>query len=221
MKVNIGPHPEWIGPYQIAEKLMFWEDKYDESFHHNEKIHKFGTWLAEDKHGNPSLLAKLCTWVHSKKKRKIKVHIENYDIWNMDHTLAHIALPMLKKLKVAKHGSPFVDDEDVPDELKSTAAPPKENEWDTDDNFHKRWEWVMDEMIHAFEREVDEHWEDAFWKSSPEIDWTEHPEDEGKPTKPLRWAKRGECDWDGLQAENQRIQNGFRLFGKYYSGLWD
>jgi hypothetical protein len=29
------------------------------------------------------------------------------------------------------------------------------------------------------------------------------------------------CDWDGLKLEQERIQNGFRLFGKYYQGLWD
>ena len=52
----------------------------------------------------------------------------------MDHTLAMIIVPMLKQLKETKHGAPFVDDEDVPEELKSTSAPAKENDWDTDDN---------------------------------------------------------------------------------------
>jgi hypothetical protein len=28
-------------------------------------------------------------------------------------------------------------------------------------------------------------------------------------------------DWDGMKAEQTRITNGFRLFGKYYEGLWD
>jgi len=31
--------------------------------------------------------------------RKENVHIHDYDTWNMDHTLALIALPMLKQLK--------------------------------------------------------------------------------------------------------------------------
>jgi hypothetical protein len=52
----------------------------------------------------------------------------------MDHTLSHIVLPMLKQLKKDKHGSPLVDDEDVPEELRSTSAPAKENDWDIDDN---------------------------------------------------------------------------------------
>jgi hypothetical protein len=28
-------------------------------------------------------------------------------------------------------------------------------------------------------------------------------------------------DWDGMKAQQARITNGFRLFGKYYEGLWD
>ena len=31
--------------------------------------------------------------------RKESIHIHDYDTWNMDHTLALIALPMLKQLK--------------------------------------------------------------------------------------------------------------------------
>jgi hypothetical protein len=37
----------------------------------------------------------------------------------------------VETIKKDKHGAPFVDDEDVPEELKSTSAPPKENEYDT------------------------------------------------------------------------------------------
>ena len=29
------------------------------------------------------------------------------------------------------------------------------------------------------------------------------------------------CDWDEIQKVHDRIKNGFRLFGRYYSGLWD
>ena len=95
----------------------------------------------------------------SDKERKISVRIDPHDTWSMYETLAHIIVPMLKQLKTSKHGSPFIDDIDVPDELKSTAAPPTEHEWDTDDNFHKRWEWALSEMIWAFEQLSDENWE--------------------------------------------------------------
>jgi hypothetical protein len=29
------------------------------------------------------------------------------------------------------------------------------------------------------------------------------------------------CDYDGMKVVQERITNGFRLFGKYYEGLWD
>ena len=29
------------------------------------------------------------------------------------------------------------------------------------------------------------------------------------------------CDYDGMNKVNERINNGLRLFGKYYRGLWD
>ena len=27
MKVFIGKHVDWFGPYQLAEKILFWKDK--------------------------------------------------------------------------------------------------------------------------------------------------------------------------------------------------
>lgn len=90
-------------------------------------------------------------WIENQ-PRKIKVKIHHYDVWSADHTLSLIIVPVLKLLRDVKHGSPLVDDEDVPDELKSTNAEPKENDWDTDSNHHKRWDYVLDEMIWAFEQ---------------------------------------------------------------------
>ena len=88
----------------------------------------------------------------------IEVRIDKQDTWSMDYTLAHVVLPMLIQLKETKHGSPFTDDADVPEELRSTSAEPKENEWDTDSNLHKRWDWIMDEMIWAFTEKCEDDW---------------------------------------------------------------
>ena len=154
------------------------------------------------------------------KEQKISIQIDPWDTWNMDTTLALIVTPMLKQLKEKKHGAPYVDDEDVPEELRKSSAPPTKNEWDTDDNHFKRWDWVMDEMIFAFDSKS-VAWEDTFWKRSPQIDFAETPEDEGKEFIELRWSDLGECDWEARTAHHTRIANGFRLFGKYYEGLWD
>jgi len=41
--------------------------------------------------------------------RKVQVAIHDYDTWSADHTLSLIILPLLKRLKELKHGSPIVD----------------------------------------------------------------------------------------------------------------
>lgn len=154
-------------------------------------------------------------------ERKVRVEISNHDVWGLDHTLAFIIAPALKKLKEIKGGSPFVDDEDVPEELRSSSVPQVENDgYSTDDNFHKRWEWVLDEMIFAFEMKNTD-WEDQFWTRYPKMDLAIYPEDEGEASAPLRWEDVGECDKEGMKKFEERMQNGFRLFGKYYQALWD
>jgi len=53
------------------------------------------------------------------KAQKVNVHIDKWDTWSMDATLAHIIVPMLKQLKATKHGAPLVELEDVPEHLRS------------------------------------------------------------------------------------------------------
>jgi hypothetical protein len=77
-------------------------------------------------------------------------------------------------------------------------------------SLHDRWDWVLNEMIWAFEQKVTNDDEGQFF---------EHSKDNGMP-----WDKdyvRPKVDWDGLKAHQARKENGFRLFGKYYQGLWD
>jgi hypothetical protein len=138
-----------------------------------------------------------------RKNRKVEIRIDPYDTWSMDHTLALIIVPMLKQLKETKHGSPFVADVDVPEELRSTSAPIQESEWDagmTDENHHKRWDWVMDEMIWAFEQTIDENSDKQFFDQS---------------VGPFSF------DIEGYRAHMKRVDNGILLFGKYYQSLWD
>lgn len=231
MKVHIGPHTNWIGPYQIADMIFFWVEKYPE----NEEIEKrwdyrmhdkLGPWLAD------TWLAPVCEWIHKFKKRKVKVKIDYYDHWNCDSTLTPIILPLLKSLKEHKQGSGYIDLEDVPESMRYTDT----EEWDPQQVFefykepnlqnihcdvHTRYEWALNEMIWAFEQLNDDNWEDQYWIKHPEIDFTKYPEDEGKDTTPLRWKVKGECDWEGRMKHQKRIDNGLRLFGKYFQTLWD
>jgi hypothetical protein len=204
----------WISPYIILEKVFFWREiDYDEPL-----IEKWSNRLLPFSNA----YKKAMDFIHPKIDY---VKIDRYDTWSMDHTLADIILPMLKQLNTEKHGAPHVDDEDVPEELKSTSAPPKEDEYDVDGNHFARWEWVMNEMIFAFECKVDESWRDKFssgvhdMKSVP-CKWDEN----GKPT--LYSFEEGpnhtyKCDFEGMQKVEKRIQNGYRLFGRYYEALWD
>jgi len=236
MKINIGPYRSFIGPYQIAEFLCFWHKKEEDEYgfpRTPDWVHNFGEWLSEDKHGNDSWITKVCQWVDSKKERKVYVRIDPYDTWNMDSTLTTIILPMLKQLKDNKDGSPSVDDSDVPDELKSTSAPPLTEEeignCHTDENWHKRWEYVMDEMIFAFECLNDNSWQDEY--RSGEIDWVSVPVDEdGNECKKedAKFFRQDDgpnhtykCDYEGMKIIEERIEKGTTLFGKYYQNLWD
>ena len=144
-------------------------------------------------------------------QRVIDIAIDSYDTWSMDHTLALIIVPMLKQLKATKHGSPLVDDEYVPEHLRSTAAAPKENEWDVDDNHFKRWDYVLDEMIWAMEQIVDDNDEDPFYDMS-EVD------EEADIMEQIDAIK---CDYAALQKHHDRIANGTKLFGIFFQSLWD
>jgi hypothetical protein len=223
MKVYLsGYRNHWISPYTILEKICFWEKDKDVFYNVEDKPNnRYEKWV--------NLLTPICRatvkvldFIHPQVRY---VKIDKWDTWSMDHTLAYIILPMLKQLKETKHGSPLVDDFDVPEEIKSTSAPAKENEWDTDTNHFKRWDWALDEMIFAFEHKLDDTWQDAFssgvhdMKSVP-CEW----DDNGKP-KMYKMEKGPNdtytCDYAGINKVQDRISNGFRLFGKYYEHLWD
>lgn len=237
MKVKIGKYTTWFGPYQLAELLCFWVKPVKSEYDFESKphwVHEFGEWLA---HGsvkpNPKVgeitswdrdrpntwLHNLLIWIESKKKRKIEVRIDPWDTWSADHTLSYIILPVLKQLKATKHGSPFVDDEDVPEHLRSTAAPAKENEWDTDENHFLRWDWAMGEMIFAFECKMDDSWEDQFRSGVHDLQWKQL--EKGMSQMIDGPNNTYQCDYEGMKVMETRIQNGFRLFGKYYQALWD
>lgn len=182
MKVYLSKYRNhWISPYTIIEKIVFWRE-----IDYDEPMVKFWNDILEP---FSRAIEKVLDFVHPKVDY---VKIDYWDTWNMDSTLSKIILPMLKQMKKSKHGAPLTDDEDVPEELRSTSAPPKENEWDDDENHFKRWDWIVDEMIWSFE-EINN---DSFWE-------------------------RLGLERDELQKYEDRIDNGLRLFGKYYRGLWD
>jgi len=154
----------------------------------------------------------LYDWFGYSPKQKTSIRIDRYDTWSMDDTLATIILPMLVQLKDTKHGSPNVDGTDVPKELRATkkqlAAYDKTG--DVDPKHFERWDWIMDEMIWAFEQKCRDNWQDDYY--GPYI--------EGDSGLFLN----GHFEWqdrERQQVHQLRMTNGFRLFGKYYENLWD
>ena len=210
MKVKIGPYLTWWGPYQIADLVFGNPEKYvdekDETWRHRASD-RLGDWLAD------TWVADFCQWVYDKRKRQVYVHIDNYDVWNMDETLKHIIGPMLKRLKQIKHGSGFVDDEDVPEHLRSTAPGARdgcENDWDSDNNLHRRYDWLLDELIWVFTTDHEEA-QHGFY------DFSKVDKNKGIDTQ----VKQMQVDREALDQYQARMQNAYRLFGKYYQTFWD
>ena len=211
MKIVIGNYRNhWLSPYIILEKFFYWRKNYDAY-----------------KKEPPQWLQNVCKWnqkfLDTVHPRIEYIKIDPWDTWSMDHTLAPIILPMLKELQKSKHGSPCVDDEDVPDYLKSMNAPRCEEEWDTDDNWFKRWDWVISEMIFAFEAKITDNWMAQFITGESDVIWVESDEVyEGDTCHEMKHGPNHTqvYDWEAIAAYEARIQNGFLMFGKYYRSLW-
>lgn len=215
MKVFIGPYcSRWIS--NVHDRHMDlkygrfkWDDNKDSEDRFWERVEDALQWIY-----NKTINIIL----DNRSSQKINVRIDNYDTWSMDHTLAHIVLPMLKQLKETKHGSPMVDMTDVPQELRVNDPEAKEfwDSGDIDDKHHARWDWVLDEMIWAFEQKCRDDWEGDYYEYE-HIEPNKESEDfsESLGLK-LIWE-----DPKGRKAHQERMSNGFRLFGKYYESLWD
>ena len=226
MKVWISKYRNhWISPYTILKKVCFWEKDEDIFYNLDDKPNApYEKWV---KLLDPICVAiqKFLDFVHP---RWTYIKIDRWDTWSMDHTLAEIILPMLIQLRNDKHGSPMVDDEDVPEELRSVKKPKlkrKKNdvrntiqvhavdmgEDDGESTVHLKWDWVLNEMIWAFTQKVTDDDEHQFFDHTGCGYTAPWDKDYVSP----------KVDWDGLRAHQARKTNGYRLFGKYYEGLWD
>ena len=233
MRVKIRKYPTWFGPYQLMEKIFFWAKTEDEYGLPDspEWVHNAGEWYADTWLGQAHiwLAQKHQSW---QDRRRVSVKIDPWDTWNADDTLAHIVLPMLVDLKQSKQGAPNIDPEDVPENLRPGKLEVEKYQKDgtTDALFFKRWEYVLDEMIWAFSehtKDYDEA-EGKFWSGTHDIEWTPVDEDSNEVAKEdakyfrMDRGPNDTSEWDreGWQEYMDRKQNGFRLFGKYYTSLW-
>lgn len=209
MKVRIKKYTSWWGPGYTLDRIFSWAKKEDKHgfLEMPEPLDSFISWYEESPVGkvHEGLANRLRSVQDS---RRVKVELDPWDSWNVDTTLGYIALPLLKQLKETQHGASRVDDEDVPHMYKHGYINNESLQYDLfqseeqDELFWEhsqaRWDWVLDEMIFAFESVVgdNENWENKYFKSNPP-------------------------NLEGWREEAARIDNGFRLFGKYYRALWD
>lgn len=218
MKVRIGPYKSWIGPYQIADRVFFWIKDGESIIDENgnwidapETIKdRFGEWLAS------TWVKDFCNWYYSKKERKINIRIDDYDVWNADNTLALIIVPVLKRLKEKKHGTPSVDMDDIPQYIRDTITAKEGSEdyiWNS-----IAWEWILDEMIWAFEQSTID-WEEQY--HSGEVDLESKKLDNGLYEMIDGPKHTFKVDKEGMLKHEDRMANGRRLFAKYYRSLWD
>lgn len=92
----------------------------------------------------------------SSANRHIKVTIDDWDTWSLDHTLALIIHPALIAFKEHMHGYP---------------ADLITNNDDSDAGF-EAWKIIIDKMIFAFTNIIDTTWEEQFY--SDEIGYKEY-----------------------------------------------
>ena len=201
-------------------------------------VHKFQDWVMAKKYGQENywkmddkdytnvdkFVEKSCDFVTfildktinkiTDRERKPKIKIHNYDTWSMDYTLSIIILPMLNQLRDTKHGSPYIDVEDAP-----TIDKGEDDGYGSDTKIHDRWTWVLDEIIWTFEQLVNQDANSQFHSGESDIYWEKKEDGTSEmklgPNDTHKYDKEGHAVW------NDRIENGLRLFGKYYRELWD
>ena len=225
MKVYIGPYPnDWWSTSKWCDNIIarrhgkpHWEVSEDEYDWVDRAVDRFADFWQD-------VLNATVNKIVRHRKRKIKVRVDYSDVWSADHTLALIIHPTLVMLKKHKHGSPYVDPEDAPHIGKG-----EETDFGHgDDKIHDRWEWVLDEMIWTFECLADgddtKHYFVPYKDDEPvdRMGWRDHETGEMKYIQSEEDARRvGRFDPDLRKKYQERINNGLRLFGKYYQALWD
>lgn len=228
MKINIGPYSSDIIPIRRWEKSYEYWRRPETFYLPEEEYTKLDKFVFGFFDKLSYLVRPLNRWSNNR-KRKIKVHIDYYDVWSADHTLGIIIAPVLKKLKEVKHGYPHVDNEDVPYALRFAADDDDKTICDmsNDEKHQARWEWILDEMIWAFGQHGLEDDSGQFYHNSDQLDMIFTPIEGNKlsslsfnyqkdPNKPAYFR-----DDEGLKKHYERKANGRRLFAKYYENLWD
>ena len=87
-----------------------------------------------------------------RKNRAFHIHIDDYDVWNLDHTLASIIHPALIRLKETKQGYPqlFEDGMVTPHYWDKQLHFDFIDEKVEEEYLLNKWNAIMDKMIYSF-----------------------------------------------------------------------
>jgi hypothetical protein len=176
---------------------------------------------------------KIGKWTKTTNRRKVDIHIDSWDTWNADATLAMIIYPMLLQLRDTKHGVPSelvneVGGEDYSDQ-NSFEFYKQTHDWAWE-IASKRWDEILDKMIWSFQQLVEGNYDEKYHHGTGEYDWVETDKTfpnpiTGKVEKTYQMVDKNPdshwYDFEGHQLHNERIQEGLELFGKYFRNLWD
>ena len=165
-------------------------------------------------------------------KRVIDVHIDPYDTWGLDHTLATIILPALIQLKHHKHGVPGEFCGGVGTDMYRNYCFDfiKEDENTVFDAKCKNWDDILDKMIWSFQQIVCDDYDEKYHHGTPnysfeksEYTYTNPTTGKVENTYQLIDKNPDEHWYDmvGHMLHEERIQEGLELFGKHYRSLWD
>ena len=138
--------------------------------------------------------------------RQYKRKMKEKDTWDLSYNFARYVLPRLKRFRQVVNGHPVKDDVKTMDD----------------------WYKVLDKIILAFDYIVDA---DDWWIFNPEYDYTSglHFGSESTDKPGRSRCVITEEDWvahvrEKMNKEEQRryevIQEGLKLFAKWYMDLW-
>lgn len=199
MRVKIGPYLNYYGSYNILKSLKHIgvsENTIEYLDDHTPK------WIV-------SFLEK----IHSMRQRKVVIHIDEYDAWNANQTMAMIIVPILIKLKNNHHGFParIYSDYNI-----------SEEDDDATEKADQIWVDILYKMIWAFQQQMDDDWQSKYILSYGEYHFEKM---ESKPGEEelheMKWDKEPVVDHDGIKLHQKKIDEGLQLFAKYYDNLWD
>ena len=160
--------------------------------------------------------------------RKIRVRIDRWDVWSMEHTLSLIILPCLKLFRSNMHGYPgcFIEPECASGEVSPHTKPVVSPDDEQEEPGFIKWKAILDKMIWSFEEIANFGLNEPPFPDKIEEIKEEHVTGLGKGmpyTRTTTTYEEGAVEaWKVLaKAYQDKVNDGLKLFGEYYQHLWD